>query len=211
MRVVFISFLFLANLSCSNNRKDLFNSYVSRLCSFQKNKTFTDSLAQAVKKDDSILAANKHSLESLTDVYDVQKTELENKVSQVSFEYEQKVIRLTQQHEAKYGHMITKQYESNLKSLEDAETKKLKPLEEKIALLDKEKEGNNELDELQKTVNNLKTSSISNHEILRQCQSEVNKLQKETAVLEAQIMNDAADKKQIQDRLKKIQQNPCNQ
>lgn len=115
--VIFLIIINAANLSCSNNGKDLLLEYASVNCSIKGKSAERDSVSQILSVTGAHPAAVKSEASQKVGGYAYEINDLANKIYQVESEYEQKYNELSQKHEAKHGHMMTPQYEQNIKKL----------------------------------------------------------------------------------------------
>jgi hypothetical protein len=105
-------------LACSNSRQEEFLKYARLQCFYQLKIREKDSLQKE-------LAAVETQLRSTATIYDNRAAIYENKIDVINgkmyaleIDYEKKYVALSDRHEAKYGHMMTKAYQSGINDLE---------------------------------------------------------------------------------------------
>jgi hypothetical protein len=125
-------FLILATTitSCNDERKDLLVEYSELHCAWKMKAQQRNSVAKELAVLKTRLSETKSKLDDAASAYYSQINELNRYISEIEMQFEQKSISLTQRHEAKHGHMITRDYTKALEQLDNWKGAKTRPLHE---------------------------------------------------------------------------------
>lgn len=210
--VLFIIIISAINLSCSDDRKDLFLEYARLSCFIKSKLAQRDSISQILSVTNAHLTSAKTEANRKADNYVYEINSLDNKIYQVKSEYEQKYNELSQKHEARHGHMMTPEYEQDINNLENWKVNKLKPLEERVTMLNRQMEEDSDLKNLKKKIISLEELSRNQHELLRSCEKEVNDTRKQIQAIDVEMdkeLKQKSDKAKFMEQRKKVELNPC--
>lgn len=175
-----------------------------------------DSLKAVLLLANNNFNQKNNELNELTERLDWQIIELGNKIAEIKMQYEQRFNEISKKHEARHGHMITKEYEEQINSLESWKIGRITPLENNIAALEKEKVGNLHLVTLTKSTDSLKQIVKENNKAFVQAEKQVTDLEKQMQQIETeldlQLKNlSEGDKVRFIEQRQKLKQEPCNQ
>lgn len=123
---------------------------------------------------DGDLISKKNELNELSERYYLKINELDKRIIEIETHYIQRFNQVSEKHEAKHGHMITPKYEQDINNLEKWKANKLKPLEERITILNRQMEEDSDLKNLKKKIDSLEELSRNQLERLREYEKEVN-------------------------------------
>lgn len=175
-----------------------------------------DSLKVVLLLANSSFNQKNNELNELTERLDWQIVELEHKIAEIKMQYEQRFNEISKKHEARHGHMITKEYEEQINSLESWKVGRVTPLENSIAALEKERSGNPDLLTLKKSIDSLKQIVKDNNQAFVRSEKQANDLEKQIQQIEAELDLQLTDlsggeKVQFTEQRQKLREEPCNQ
>jgi len=194
----------------------LFLDYARINCNYKKAIIQRDSLKAVLLLVNSNFNQKNNELNELTERSDWQIVEHENEIAEIKMQYEQRFNEISKKHEARHGHMITKEYEEQTNSLESWKVGRVMPLENSIAALEKERSGNPDLLTLKKSIDSLKQIVKDNNQAFVRSEKQANDLEKQIQQIEAELDLQLTDlsggeKVQFTEQRQKLREEPCNQ
>src|SRR5215203_5167812 len=105
-------------LACSNSRQEGFLQYARLQCSYQLKIQEKDSLQKQVAAVETQLKSAAIVYDNRVAIYENEVSVINNKMYALEIDYEKKYVAISEKHEAKYGHMLTKTYQSRIDDLE---------------------------------------------------------------------------------------------
>jgi len=202
----------------AEDRQRILNDYAKAACGLQRLQWQKDSISNSEINSLGLrLSELKNEYDNLSLMYNQKINNLNKKKYEAGMHADVESARISKEHEARYGHNITPEYEKKLNAVENNKGRQLKGYERQIEELTRQEESDIALQQKTTGIEQLKNKITSvKKDIQLQFDHKINEYKeqlKEVTQQSDEMIKDLSDtkKKKFMEQKEKIDTNPCGQ
>jgi hypothetical protein len=186
---ILLFFFLFPLLSCNNEKEEHFNKYAAIKCAFEKNVAQRDSFVLTmINPLEQKLLRLEQKYDSFTEPYEYRIAELNNKLLENEDVYVKQYNKVSAEHEAKHGHMVTPEYERRIEAVEKVKQNALSIYNQQISQLIFQRDSSGEAKEMLSGIKELKQQlQHKRADVDQHFTSQLNNWQKELTFLDHQL------------------------